>query len=220
MNKKEIDIFINEAKEELSKYKYRNDTRKITAKMYQKIKKLDGDTIFKVCTALLEEKDKDLGIMAYDFAFRIKDRYNENTFVIFQDWLFNYVKGWDDCDDFCTHAFAEFIIKYPEFYKEVYKWTKSEDFWVRRAAAVIFILSIRKNEYKKFDLFKISNSLLNDEHYLVQKGCGWLLKVLSQKEAELVFDYLKENKQNMTNLTFRYALNKLDKQKKEYLINL
>ncbi len=220
MNKVEINFFILKAKEELSQIKYRVDTRKVTNKMYQKIKKLDSDTVLKICTALLNENDKDLGIMAYDFAFRIKDEYNEKTFLIFQNWLFNYVKGWDDCDDFCTHAFAEFIIKYPEFYDEAFKWTKSKDFWVRRAAAVIFILSIRKGEYKKFDLLKISDSLLNDEHYLVQKGYGWMLKVLSQKEPDIVFNYLKENKNNMPNLSFRYALNKLDKEKKQFLMNL
>ncbi|MCM1568670.1 MAG: hypothetical protein NC081_04400 [Roseburia sp.] len=39
----------------------------------------------------------------------MKKQYSESTYDIFYRWLKNYVKGWGDCDDFCTHAFGELL---------------------------------------------------------------------------------------------------------------
>ena len=54
-----------------------------------------------------------------------------------------------------------------------------------------------------------------DEHDLVRKGYGWMLKVLSTKEPELVFDYLMKNKAVMPRVAYRYALEKMDTNKKQ-----
>lgn len=47
-----------------------------------------------------------------------------------------------------------------------------------------------------------------DEHELVRKGYGWMLKILSMKEPELVFDYLMQHKEVIPRKSFRYALKK------------
>lgn len=60
----------------------------------------------------------------------------------------------------------------------------------------------------------ISDALMNDSHYLVLKGYGWMLKVLSEAEPEKVYEYLIKNRNCMPRVAFRYALEKLDKDKK------
>ena len=59
-------------------------------------------------------------------------------------------------------------------------WTEDPGFWVRRASAVVLIPAIAKNDYNGIDLFAIADRLLDDEHDLVRKGYGWMLKVLSR----------------------------------------
>lgn len=100
----------------------------------------------------------------------------------------------------------------------VVKWTEHPDFWVRRAAAVSLVYPIRKNKYKGINPFIISDALLNDDHYLVLKGYGWMLKVLSQSEPNSVYDYLMKNKDVMPRISYRYALEKFDKETKTRLM--
>ena len=45
-----------------------------------------------------------------------------------------------------------------------------------------------------------------------------MLKVLSMKEPELVFDYLLKNKAVMPRVAYRYALEKIDTEKKIILM--
>lgn len=71
-----------------------------------------------------------------------------------------------------------------------------------------------KNEYDGIDPLEIANRLMLDEHDLVLKGYGWMLKVLSQVAPKCVMEYLIENHERMLKVAYRYALEKFDKEKK------
>ena len=89
---------------------------------------------------------------------------------------------------------------------------------MRRASAVVLIPSIWRDKYSETNPTQIADMLLTDEHDLVRKGYGWMLKVLSTKEPELVFDYLYKNKAKMPRVAYRYALEKMDTEKKKILM--
>jgi 3-methyladenine DNA glycosylase AlkD len=59
---------------------------------------------------------------------------------------------------------------------------------------------------------------VKDEHYLVCKGYGWMLKILSIKEPLLVFEYLLKNMAVMPKVSYHYALEKMDVKKKKILM--
>ena len=59
---------------------------------------------------------------------------------------------------------------------------------------------------------------MNDKHDLVLKGYGWMLRVLSQIDPNSVCEYLIRNKNTMPRVSFRYALEKLDREKKMLLM--
>ena len=82
------------------------------------------------------------------------------------------MRGWGDCDDFCTHAFGKLLRQNKSLFAKVMTWTEGPDFWVRRASAVVLIPAIAKNDYNGIDLFAIADRLLDDEHDLVRKGYG------------------------------------------------
>ena len=175
-------------------------------------------TIFVLCEELLEQHTWALGVIAYDFAHRAKKQYNGSTYGIFFRWLKDYVRGWGDCDDFCTHAFGELIRQRKELFAKVITWTEDKDFWVRRASAVVLIPSILKNEYEGIDPFLISDRLMTDEHDLVLKGYGWMLKALSKVDQKCVEEYLIKNHMRMPRVAYRYALEKFDKETRSKLM--
>lgn len=192
--------------------------RSVSAAMFKALEDKSIDHVFTQCGQLLEEREWALGVIAYDWAFRVRKQYDHRTFGVFDRWLKEYVRDWGDCDDFCTHAIGELIRQKNALFSEVMKWTEHPDFWVRRAAAVSLIYPIKKNSYSGIDPFWISDALLRDEHYLVLKGYGWMLKVLSEKEPQAVYAYLISKKQVMPRLAFRYALEKLGKEMRDNLM--
>lgn len=196
-----------------------NTIRKISAKIYHSFDDKEINTIFNLCEQLLECHNWELGVIAYDWAFRVRKQYTQKNFLTFESWLLKYVSGWGDCDDFCTHAFAELLIQYPELYERAFIWTSNKEFWVRRASAVILIPAISQGNYVSFDPLKIADALMKDEHDLVKKGFGWMLKIYSIKEKQIVYDYLLKNKEIMPRTAFRYALEKMDKIDREILMD-
>lgn len=210
---------------ELSKVDYPNQrvrtsqVRGISAKVYKTLESKDIHDVLLVCEELLEKRDWAYGVIAYDWAFRVKSQYTLETFTTFERWLFTFITDWNDCDDFCTHAFGELVRQHNELFEKILGWVEHDNFAVRRAAAVVLIYPINKGSYTGLNAFQISDLLLKDEHYLVQKGYGWLLKVLSKKEPQLVKDYLKSNHNVMPRTAFRYALENFDKHiRQEFMV--
>ena len=195
------------------------DIRKISALLYKGIKNAPASDVYSICNELLAQQNWPMQVIAFDFAFRIKKKYNENTFEIFEQWLEKDVRGWGDCDDFCTHAFGWLISQDTSLSKKTAEWVSRDEFWMRRAAAVVLLPSISQGKYIDVNPLRISDILMYDEHHLVLKGYGWMLKALSVKEPGLVFDYLMEKRAIMPRVAFRYALEKMDVVKKRLLMD-
>ena len=196
------------------------EIRRLSAKAYRALPDKSRDAVFAVCEELLECRDWSLGVIAFDWAYRVREQYDGSTYRVFYRWLEEYVRGWGDCDDFCTHAFGELLRRRKELFEKVLEWTAHPDFWVRRAAAVVLIPSILREDSAGIEPLKIADRLLTDDHDLVQKGYGWMLKCLSQVEPETVIGYLEEHYREMPRTAFRYALEKIDPETRKRLMSL
>ncbi len=196
----------------------KGDVRKVSSELYKTLEDKSIHNVFALCERLLDERQWPLGILAYDWAYRVKRQYDDETFAVFERWLKEYVTGWQDCDDFCTHAFGELLAQNNELFTHVLEWTGDPNFCVRRASAVVLIHPIRRNRYEEIDPFLISDALMHDSHHLVLQGYGWMLKVLSQVERDSVYGYLVRNKKIMPRTAFRYALEKFDEETRARLM--
>lgn len=216
--KQEIDILWSQTLE--GKHIKTGDIRKLSAQLFREIPDKNIKNVFALCEEFLEEHNWELGVIAFDWAFRMKRNYNEETYSVFYGWLKTYVRGWGDCDDFCTHAFGELLRQDKSLFSQVIEWTQDKDFWVRRASAVILIPAILHNDYDGINPFIISDRLMNDEHDLVLKGYGWMLKSVSQIDQSSVEQYLIKNHVVMPRVAYRYALEKFDKDTRKKLMAL
>lgn len=196
------------------------DIRKLSSALYKKIENKNINNVLVLCEELLEQHAWELGVIAYDWAYKVRKQYTKETYDVFYSWLKKYVRGWGDCDDFCTHAFAELLRKEKTLFPEIIEWTKAKEFWIRRASAVILIPAITHNDYDNINPLIISDALMEDEHDLVRKGYGWMLKALSKVERDAVKKYLIANHARMPRVAYRYALEKFDKETKTELMNL
>lgn len=197
------------------------EIRSIGAKYYKSIAAhLSIDEVLSLCEKLLQNNTWAHRVIAYDWAFRSKKKYREDIFPVFEKWLYKYVHGWGDCDDFCTHAFGELLRQYPDLVTNIYLWTKEPYFWVRRAAPVILIYPLRHGVFSNKEVCRICDALMEETHPLVQKGSGWLLKEYSKISPAFVYTYLEKNVNDMSRTTFRYALQKLEPKERTELMAL
>lgn len=195
------------------------DVREVSAHVFRRLKKIDSTEILQICEQLLALNLWRYQVVAFDWAFRLRKSYKKETFEIFERWLFTYVSGWSDCDDFCTHAFGYFLLDFPEFAHSVESWATHPDFWVRRASAVIWIIPIKHKQVEAKIPIHFANLLFEDEHYLVLKGYGWMLKVLSTIDPQSVKDYVWSNRASMPRLALRYAIEKFDSQTRKNMMS-
>ncbi len=182
--------------------------RKVAKDYFKDIKNRSKDEILDLCEELLQTGISENYTIAFQWTYRIKNRYEKEDFQRFESWLEKYVNNWGACDDFCTHAFGYFVYEYPEYISNVKEWTKSDNMWKRRAAAVIMIYSIRREAHLD-DVFDIADLLFYDDEDLVQKGYGWMLKEVSKNYEQEVFDYIMKNKDDMPRTSLRYAIEKM-----------
>lgn len=194
------------------------DVRAISAECFRQLPSREIDQVLALAEELLEERRWAPGVIAYDWAYRVRKAYSESTFDIFERWLKTYVTGWGDCDDFCTHAFGSLLAQRNDLFPRVVAWTEHPNFPVRRAAAVILIYPIKKGLAQGLDPFLIAERLMHDPHHLVLKGYGWMLKELSEVNPDIVYDYLQANRERMPRTAFRYALEKLTPERRADLM--
>ncbi len=184
------------------------EIRRLSSRLYRQAALKEIDPVLALCEELLAQRDWALGVIAFDWAYRVKAQYTADTYERFYRWLKEYVRGWGDCDDFCTHAFGELVRQRKELFSKVAEWTEDADFWVRRASAVVLIPSILREDRQGLWPYAIVDRLLGDQHNLVQKGYGWMLKCLSQTDPGGVEAYLAAHCREMPRAAFRYALEK------------
>jgi 3-methyladenine DNA glycosylase AlkD len=183
--------------------------RRISSQRFREVKHLDRERLFALCEELLESRNWPERVVAFDWAFRCRKRFEESDFATFERWLNAYVDGWGSCDNFCTHAFGSLILQYPALIPDVMEWTGSDNRWLRRAAAVVMIYSARMGEHLDA-AFQIADRPLIDGDDMVQKGYGWMLKEVSKCDPTRVFNYVMTHKDTMPRTALRYAIEKLD----------
>jgi 3-methyladenine DNA glycosylase AlkD len=181
---------------------------KIASEYFKKLKEYDKKDIYVLCEELLKSGYSEEAFIAAEWSYRLRDQYGPEDFPVFEGWLEKYIDNWAKCDSLCNHTLGAFIEKYPQFLKNLKDWTKSENRWLRRAAAVSLILPARKGLFLD-DILQIADNLLTDKDDLVQKGYGWMLKESSRLHQDVIFRYVMKNKAIMPRTALRYAIEKM-----------
>ncbi len=181
---------------------------KLAKNYFAEIEQKEKREIFSLCEELLKSDYCEEAFIAFQWAYRVRKDYDEGDLQVFESWIENYVNNWAKCDTLCNHAVGSLIDQFPGCIERLKTWTKSENRWLRRAAAVTLVLPARRGRFLE-DIFEISDSLLQDEDDLVRKGYGWMLKEASKAHRQEVFEYVMKNKKEMPRTSLRYAIEKL-----------
>ncbi len=198
-------------KEEITCYGVKSATVTGIAKRYWKeIKDRDKQEIFALCEELCRSGCLEESLIVSNWAYALSGRYERGDLSVFQRWIDSYITNWASCDSLCNHTMGVFLEQYPEYIEELKRWTRSQNRWMRRAAAVSLIVPAKHGKFLP-EAIEIADLLLTDGDVMVQKGYGWLLKEESRKHTDEVFSFVMRNKRAMPRTALRYAIELMPK---------
>lgn len=86
----------------------------------------------------------------------------------------------------------------------LYTLAESKSLWERRIAIIASFYFIKKGGYK--DTLKLSGVLLYDDHDLIHKAVGWMLREVGKKDQKVLEKFLKKHYQYMPRTMLRYSI--------------
>ncbi|MDQ5939003.1 MAG: hypothetical protein QG642_693 [Patescibacteria group bacterium] len=128
---------------------------------------------------------------------------------------YKYINNWDLIDLTAPRIVGAYLTDKPK--DILYKLAKSKNLWQRRVAILATFQFIY--EGKSSETIKISKILLHDEHDLIQKAVGWMLREMGKRVDEnILLQFLDQHSAVMPRTMLRYAIERLPEPKRQYYL--
>lgn len=116
------------------------------------------------------------------------------------------LNNWDLVDSSSHHILGRFLTNKNR--DILYKLAHSEDLWEKRIAMITCLYFIKQKDFK--DALTIAEILLNDEHDLIHKAVGWMLREIGNRDLATEESFLKTHYKTMPRTMLRYAIEKFE----------
>ena len=142
----------------------------------------------------------------------------EDSSKIFQYYMdhLTSINNWDLVDSSAPYIVGDYLYNNPEKTKILLELSHSENLWIRRISIVSTFTFIKNNEFS--ETLKIAKLLLHDDHDLIHKAVGWMLREVYKRDECLIKRFLRQNYAQIPRTTLRYSIERMDK--KERLLYL
>ncbi len=133
---------------------------------------------------------------------RIVTLYLKNT---------SYINNWDLVDTSAPKILGAWLMHRDK--SRLYQMANSEDLWQRRIAIMATLYFIKQEEFDH--ALRLSEILLSDEHDLIQKAVGWMLREVGNRDGQAERRFLKRHYKKMPRTMLRYAIEKFPEQERQ-----
>ncbi len=185
------------------------DTREV-AKKYKDIN-LD------LVSDLLESKIHEERLLGVLILVQKYQYNNDDEIFLFYKKHNRKINNWDLVDLSADKIAGHYYFNNKNKLNELYQLAKSDNLWERRTAVVSTFYFIKNNSFN--ETIKISEILLKDDHDLIHKAVGWMLREIGKRDKETLEKFLVKYYKEMPRVMLRYAIEKLpENERRKYLI--
>ena len=164
-----------------------------------------------------EERLTALVILNHQYS---KAKDDAERIQLFEFWLLlvktNKVNNWDLIDASAPYM-GEILSRHlgygAPFLRSL---AKSDNLWERRASIILTFPLIRIGKFGP--TLAMAKEALTDDHHLIHKAAGWMLREVGNRNEETLTEFLLKHKDQMPRTMLRYAIEKYpEKQRKAFL---
>lgn len=149
------------------------------------------------------------------------DVYAQSTSEFQQDLYTEYIWGvkndrinnWDLIDISAPYVVGAYVISHAP--DPLYTLANSNHLWSKRTAIISTFAYLRRGDASH--TIAIAKILLHDQHDLIQKAVGWLLREAGNRvDRKILIEFLDTHAHEMPRTMLRYSLEKLPSNRKAY----
>jgi len=155
--------------------------------------------VIEYCFAKNEREYQYIGI---ELAKKYHKLWTQDILKIFENMI-RTKSWWDTVDTIAADLMGKLLLKYPELQIHMDSWITDEYLWIRRTA-IIYQLKYKQNTNSK-KLFEYCLTTMHEKDFFIGKAIGWSLRQYSKSDSTSVQIFILENKNNLSNLSFRQA---------------
>jgi 3-methyladenine DNA glycosylase AlkD len=165
-----------------------------------------GDVPLEVLLALLSSpihEERMFALLGMVRRFRAGDQSEQRR--IYRAYLHHtrYINNWDLVDASAPGIVGEWLVARNR--DPLYRLARSRSLWQRRIAIVATAAFIRRGETR--DTLRLAAVLLHDDHDLIHKAVGWMLRETGKRVSRLALErFLARNAGRMPRTMLRYAI--------------
>jgi len=120
-----------------------------------------------------------------------------------------HVNGWDLVDVSAPHIVGAHLLDCRGAEHRVLdRLASSPSVWERRIAIMATFAFVRAGDCD--ETLRLARVLLDDEHDLIHKAVGWMLREVGKRDEELLVGFLQQHAGDMPRTMQRYAVERLD----------
>jgi len=136
---------------------------------------------------------------------------------IYNHYLNNtrYINNWDLVDLSAPNIVGNYLLDKSR--KPLYTLAKSRDLWERRIAILSTFAFIKEDDHD--DTLRITAMLLGDEHDLIHKAAGWMLREAGKRDLLTEERFLKQYYKKMPRTMLRYAIERFPEGRRRKYLN-
>ena len=121
-----------------------------------------------------------------------------------------YINNWDLVDLSAPNIVGAYLLDKGR--KPLYVFARSKDLWKRRIAILATFQFIKQNDFD--DTLGIAKVLLMDDHDLLHKAVGWMLREVGKRSLPVEEKFLRQHYKNMPRTMLRYAIERFPEGKR------
>jgi 3-methyladenine DNA glycosylase AlkD len=192
------------------------ETRRVAAQFSQLSLK---ELTFLMKSSVHEDRLLGLIILVKQFQKMKEGSQRAKMFALYLSWVrAGYVNNWDLVDTSAYHIVGAHLETHSADCLD--ELARSENLWERRVAMVATYFFIQRGD--SWRALRIARLLLHDEHDLIHKAVGWMLREVGKRCSVADLEgFLQKNYHRMPRTMLRYAIERLpEARRRAYLRGL
>lgn len=134
--------------------------------------------------------------------------------AIYDAYLKNrqWINNWDIVDTSAHKIVGAYL--HTRSRQPIYTLAKSKNLWEKRIAIIATAWFIKHGDFT--DTLKLAKQFLKEEHDLMHKAVGWMLREVGKQDKKALITFLDAHAHEMPRTMLRYAIERLSKAKRTH----